>query len=36
MSDGADTGERYVRASGRFGPTALYDASIALTMREGR
>ena len=29
-------GERYVRASGRFGPTALYDASIALTMRAGR
>lgn len=28
--------ERYVRAAGRFGPTALYDASIALTMREGR
>ena len=29
-------GERYVRAAGRFGPTALYDASIALTVRESR
>lgn len=28
--------ERYVRAAGRYGPTALYDASIALTMREER
>ena len=30
------TEERYVPASGRFGPTSLYDRSIALTMREER
>ncbi len=29
-------GERYVTAAGRFGFTGLYDASIALTMREAR
>jgi ubiquinone/menaquinone biosynthesis C-methylase UbiE len=28
--------EPYVRAAGRFGSTALYDASISLTMREER
>jgi ubiquinone/menaquinone biosynthesis C-methylase UbiE len=28
--------ERYVRAAGRFGFTGLYDAAIALTMREAR
>ena len=33
-SDTAD--ERYVRASGRFAPTALYDRTIAVTMREER
>jgi len=29
-------GERYVPAAGRVGSTRLYDASIALTMREER
>jgi ubiquinone/menaquinone biosynthesis C-methylase UbiE len=28
--------EQYVTAAGRFGFTGLYDASIAMTMREGR
>ena len=26
--------ERYVRAAGRFGPTALYDTAVGMTMRE--
>ena len=34
MSAEADTGERYVRAAGRFAPTELYDAALALAMRE--
>jgi ubiquinone/menaquinone biosynthesis C-methylase UbiE len=29
------TEARYVRATGRFAPTALYDPLVALTMREG-
>lgn len=32
----AQVTETYVRASGRFGGTSLYDTTIALTMREPR